>query len=798
MNRLPTAARRPGLSLLSVRLAALVFMAPLTLAAARPVVISGVPTSPVIETKLLAGSKEGLPIWFLPQLGLQTRNKPQDVWLSYGPRSLRYTPQGGWAASGFALTAPLPAPERYGSGGSLHVGLDVLRALGVPLAGNAEQLDVRVVQAAREVPLPVPQFGFNLAPTLVTPKVVQAAKVPLSPKPSVPKPSTSKPDVAKPSGAKISINPTALKAVSAPTSPPPVSPPKAAPEKVKPVVKLPSPVKASPAVGHSGSASPLATSSAITSSTAVGPTSASPAAVKAAVNKAVTEVLELRAEVAQKPSLRSASIEPTPIAPPAGLLAPVPTSITPTPVAPPPVAPTMSAPTPLPAPTPPPLLSGPKIVGTRSSLSTVRNIQLQRLVIDLSGPATYSAKNERGGVTLFLPQVSADSNVQTLDSGDTLTLAPDSNGVTVRLDAGGGQSQVSTLNDPDRIVIDTATSLSADVPPPINPDALPIGVSLKAFGGLSLLSFDPAQFTPRVVAAPVGVALNVSELVRRVGGVAGVNGGYFDPPSSLPVDFVAAGGKLLAASLERRGTVGFSEGGTTLFGFPRPRYMLTGAFGSLMVNTVTARPAPKLLTAFVGDGKTAVGGAGLLTLTLNAAASGVSKAELGGAVPAAGRISLSFDPARFPQLPTAEGSSIQATLNYQSQEWQGVRDGLSAGPMLLQGGEIVLNPEREAFNVLTGVWRPTRQVAFAIYKGQPTLAFLEFGTPETFARALHNVGVTDALRLDSGSSATVFVSGGYLGTGGYLNTVWSRPVPNAIVLVPTNNTASLKASKNLK
>ena len=436
--------------------------------------------------------------------------------------------------------------------------------------------------------------------------------------------------------------------------------------------------------------------------------------------------------------------------------------------------------------------SGPRIVGVRSSLTTVRNIQLQRLVIDLSGPVHYTAQQERGGVTLFVPNAAAVPSVQTLDSGDLLTFAPDSRGVTVRLDAGGGQSQVMSLDNPDRLVIDTATSLSAEVPPPINEDALPGGVSLSVFGGLSLLSFDPSRYAPRVAAAPSGVALDVAELVRRSGGVAGVNGGYFDPPSSLPVDFVAAGGKLLAASLERRGTVGFNAQGAALFGFPRPRYVLSGAFGSLMVNTITAKPLPKLLSAFVGDGKTAVGGAGLLTLTLNAAATTVVRAELNGSVPSAGLISVTFDPARFPQVPRTVGSALQAALNYQAADWQEIREGLSAGPMLLQHGEIVLNPEREAFNVLTGVWRPTRQVAFAIYKGQPTLAFLTFGTPETFARALHSAGVQDALRLDSGSSATVFVAGGYLGTGGYLNTVWSRPVPNAIVLVPVGAAQALK------
>ena len=83
---------------------------------------------------------------------------------------------------------------------------------------------------------------------------------------------------------------------------------------------------------------------------------------------------------------------------------------TPTPAAPTPPAPTLPPALPAadsaPAPTPAPL-SGPRILGVRSSLTTVRNIQVQRLVIDLSGPATYSARSERGGLTLFLPQANA-------------------------------------------------------------------------------------------------------------------------------------------------------------------------------------------------------------------------------------------------------------------------------------------------------------------------------------------------------------------------------------------------------
>ncbi|WP_293912964.1 phosphodiester glycosidase family protein [Deinococcus sp.] len=787
----------------------------LGVAGARPVIVGGVATSPVIETKLLSGEREGLPVWFLPRLGMQTRNDAQDLWLSYGPRSLRYTPQGGWQASGFTLTRPLSAPERYGEagsgGGSLHVTLEVLRALGLALGGNAEHLNVAGGRRAVEVPdlarLPLsataevsaepaplatrPPLSRNAVPSGTTPR----GAVKLTPPPS--KPGAVKPLAPASEPAKVgSVKSAPVKAEA--VRPEPLKPEPASitvnPVKASPVRAVA--VKVSPVTGSPIKISPVRPSS---TAAAVSQGSLNPAVSltttpksTAQNNLAKTPAHPARstplAQLSPDPTVpaQPAPVEPTPTQP----STPQPSTTQPTPTQPPPTQPPPTPPPPI-----QPIPSGPRLTGVRSSLSRVRNVQLQRLVIDLSGPGSYSAVNERGGVTVFLPGAAAAAEVQTLESGDTLTLAPDARGVTVRLDANGGQSQVTVLDNPDRLVIDTATGLNADVPPPIKEDALPGGMALRTFGGLSLLSFDPARFAPHVVTAPVGSALSVAELVRRSGGVAGINGGYFDPPSSLPVDFVAANGLLLAASLERRGTVGFTESGEPLFGFPRPRYTLSGAFGSLNVNTISAHSNPNLLTAFVGDGHTAVGGPNLSTLTLNTAASSVLRADSGAVVPATGLISLSFDPARFPLLPRTPGSDLSATLNYQLQPWQGVREGLSAGPMLLQGGEIVLNPGREAFNVLSGVWRPTRQVAFAVYKGQPTLAFLEFGTPDTFARALHSAGVQDALRLDSGSSATVFVTGGYLGTGGYLNSVWSRPVPNAIVLVPVEGAQAARANR---
>lgn len=442
------------------------------------------------------------------------------------------------------------------------------------------------------------------------------------------------------------------------------------------------------------------------------------------------------------------------------------------------------APTPSPLPQPQPTFTV-NLDTVRVSRTLHRTVEVQRVVLELSGAAAASVARLQNGLTVTLSGVSVTPGTQTLESGDTLSLTQSPQGAVVGLTTGGGRSEIFTLNNPERVVIDTTTYLDGAVPPPVDPDALPDGVTYRQLGGLHLLSFDPARYQPRVVSAPTGQASGVADLVKRVGGVAGVNGGYFDPGTHLPVDLVATGGLMTAPSLEKRATLGFTAQGDTLFGYPRPRYVLSGAGFSVTVNSVRAKADPTLLTAFVGDGRTRVGADRLTTLLVAPGAAAVGSALSGVVTPPAGTLAFTFDPARFPQLPRTAGAPLSATLNWRADGgWDAATDALSAGPLLVQGGRVALDPAREGFNTAASIWRPTRQVAFGTLAGQPTIAFLEHGSPEAFAAALAKAGVRDAVRLDSGSSATAFVTGGYANLGGYLNTVWSRPVPNAIVLVP--------------
>lgn len=482
--------------------------------------------------------------------------------------------------------------------------------------------------------------------------------------------------------------------------------------------------------------------------------------------------------------------------PPKAVVTPVPTP----PVTPPitPQAPSPAAVTPLPEPAPPTPPVVPQPAQPIANLDTIRvshtlhrNVQVRRVVLELSGPAPQTISREKAGLSILLNAVTASAVNQTFETGDSMTVTPSTAGATVRLSAENSSSEIFTLDNPNRVVIDTTTLLNNDVPPPIDPDNLPEGVTYTNKGTLHLLSFDPARFQAQVVSAPSGRFNDIASLVKSVQGVAGVNGGYFDPASALPVDLVVKNGLMVAPSLERRATVGFTATGDALFGYPKPRYMLSGPFGSLKVNTVGSKVRRDLLQAFVGDGQTAVGADDLTTLYVSLGSSTVQSALTGRVVPPVGTLALTFDSAKFPQLPRAAGAALTTSLTWRADDapWDSARDALSAGPLLVSGGKVALNPSREMFDTSAGIWRPTRQVALGTLGGKPTIAYFEYGTPESFAAALAGAGVRDAIRMDSGSSASAYLTGGYANLGGYLNTVWSQRVPNAIVFVPKAATA---------
>jgi hypothetical protein len=328
----------------------------------------------------------------------------------------------------------------------------------------------------------------------------------------------------------------------------------------------------------------------------------------------------------------------------------------------------------------------------------------------------------------------------------------------------------------------TTLTITAEANPalPPAPRVVPFGVNYVVSNTgktkLHMVSLDPTRFQPKVLVAPMGGAWDALEFANRSGAVAVVNGGYFDPPTLQAVDHLVSNAQTLAYWRGARAGVGFASQGV-LWGAPRSRLMLDWAGQKFTVNSIQPQPNPKFLTFFQGDGFVSVGGLGFTTLTL---LNGVVTSRRDEAfTPAPGEITLTFDPLALPKLTPGVNDAATVSLTSSDPAWASVTDALGAGPRLVKDGVYAVDPKLEGFDTTKEIWRPTRQVAFGMdARGWYVIAMLELGSPEEFAQALIVAGLRDAMRLDSGSSAQVALSGGMIAGK------WARTVPNALGFVP--------------
>jgi hypothetical protein len=446
-----------------------------------------------------------------------------------------------------------------------------------------------------------------------------------------------------------------------------------------------------------------------------------------------------------------------------------------------------------------------------------------RLVLDLARAVTYEFDQVGPKVRVLLKDISVVPRLIPVGAeaiGRARLLQDGADAVLDVEVADRAQVKVSVLSSPDRLLVDaeipdekapnpglapagvnmqvipaeqlglgsTASVSPAIVAPSTStPPAAMAGATSSTANGnkLCLVTLDPARFTPKIVTAPWGSARTVFEHARASGAPVAINGGYFDPASNLPVDLTVNGGSVLAYSRGNRATLGFLESGL-LLGIPKVRLTvqpdIEGA-APINVSTIRPNPHPQWVTAFVGDGFVPVGGEGFTTVVLGAvAASGASmilEKRKDTFVPAAGTFTVTFNPTAWPALENLTGSTVKLGLTWSDPAWTEIRDALAAGPRLITAGAITLNGTLEGFDVKGEIWRATRQAAMGLDgQNQFVLAVLENGTPEELAQVLLKAGLKEAVRLDSGTSAALYVSGGMVGNK------WGRTVPNAIVFMP--------------
>ena len=426
-----------------------------------------------------------------------------------------------------------------------------------------------------------------------------------------------------------------------------------------------------------------------------------------------------------------------------------------------------------------------------------------RVVLDLDGPVFV----QRLDSDLLLDLRSNPDQQRLLRS---LGLQPRQTTDGLRLQGQATRLRTLTLADPWRVVLDGLGSAATETvqaqprpPLPLNHPAVAglvrrglvlerrkvtVGVKplevLRAGGDLPSLGLKLAPLTMK--GSQQGLRF-LPQLARPAGAVVGVNGGFFNRIRQLPLGALRRDGIWLSGPILNRGVIAWDGDGALRFG----RLRLDQ---ELQVNGGRRWGLSYLNSGYVQRG-----------LSRYTRAWGPVYRPLSGEEQALlirdGRVQQRFDRARIQRgvlippeadlvvsrggvpLPAEPGDHV--TLAQQTSPEIGDQPNvLGGGPLLMQGGRIVLNGRSEGFSPgFLSLGAPRTVVGQG--NGGTWLITLRgtAGSDPTLletALAMQQLGLRDALNLDGGSSTTVVVSGHTV-----MNGRGSAPrVHNGLGLVP--------------
>ena len=432
----------------------------------------------------------------------------------------------------------------------------------------------------------------------------------------------------------------------------------------------------------------------------------------------------------------------------------------------------------------------------------------QRVVLDLAAPALV-----RSGDGAL--QLAVEANGDQLQQLRRLGLDPNASGGWLTLRP--GEARRLSLGDPWRLVLDLTgrgDTAAATATPPLQqaaPQRDPRLVALQEQGlqlqrrivpsaGQQLLMYS-VQLDPRRVPLdmrplnrPEGMQglSSLSQLAQQEQALIAINGGYFNRVNKLPLGAMREQGRWLSGPILNRGAIGWSRGELPLFDRLSLEESIEDSQGQrwpiASVNSGYVQKGLARYTADWGDRYQPITGTEMGVLVRSGLVQ--QRFELG---------ELSAG------VPLSAGDLLIVGRGGQSVPWQpgdhlslrsratspvGLRPNvLGGGPLLLQGGRLVINGTAEGFSAgflqqgapRTVIGSDGRQLWLITLQGVdgpgPTLL-------ET-AQLLLQQGLIDALNLDGGSSTGLVLAG--------VHTVKGRGVAaavhNGLGLVPRSTAA---------
>lgn len=289
--------------------------------------------------------------------------------------------------------------------------------------------------------------------------------------------------------------------------------------------------------------------------------------------------------------------------------------------------------------------------------------------------------------------------------------------------------------------------------------------------------------------------LPVPQMVEKAQAVGAINGGFFNRIRQLPVGAIREGNRWIAGTALVRGAIAWNEKGETLIDRLNFTEEITTATQAKIVLT-------NLNSGYVQRGiarYTSNWGSNYTPLTENELLIVVKGDRVvaqyqGGAV-GVGQVIIPSDgyvlvarqtPDAAKQL--SVGMTVRGRQSFIPEKFSNFPNLIGAGPLLLKNGNLSLDGKLEAFQAGFDTQAADRSaIATTKEKGKLLLATVQ-AAPEGVnpnllqtAEVLKKLGAVDALNLDGGSSATLFLGGNVLNRP----VTEIAPVHNAIAIFIT-------------
>lgn len=253
-----------------------------------------------------------------------------------------------------------------------------------------------------------------------------------------------------------------------------------------------------------------------------------------------------------------------------------------------------------------------------------------------------------------------------------------------------------------------------------------------------------------------------------------INGGYFNRNTQQPLGAIRRDGEWISSPILGRGVVAWNDVGEFLFSrlqygetatLARGETIAVSHLNSGYVQAGWARYSP----AWGDRYTTQTDGETIVTVRAGAIAA-IQQAEAAGkvttAIPTDGYLLLARQSAARDRANTLQvGELVTLSTQLNLPELANYPHGLGGGPLLLQNGQMVLDAELEQFRPPF----PTQQAARSAIgrRADGTILLVTAGKGREFAGVtlaemaalMQQLGCTDALNFDGGTSSTLYVGG---------------------------------------